>query len=47
MSGNYSIYWGAVAKFHRSNVWTNEGMVLPKVNNKILVIPSLNEVNKY
>ena len=37
----------SIANVGRTNVWTNECRVLTKVNNKIVVISSLDELNKY
>ena len=46
-STRYKIYQAALLKFGRRGVWTNDGRILTKVDNKIIVINSIEELNKY
>ena len=43
----YSIYVAAMEKLGRANVWTNEGRVLTKMNDKIEVISKLEDLDKF
>lgn len=41
----YSLYMAAMAKFGKGNVWTSEGRVMSKANDKILIINSTNDLD--
>ena len=46
-STRYKLYQAALKKFGRRGVWSNEGRIMTKVNDKVTVIKTLDELDKY
>ena len=43
----YKIYQAAISQFDRNVVWTSDGRIFAKLNDNIVVISSLEDLNKY
>ena len=43
----YKIYQAAISKFDRKTVWSSDGRIFAKINGNIVVISSLEDLDKY